>query len=83
MNQDLENSSQYIEQQLAGFKPKVAIILGSGLGKLADVIESPISIPYADIPGFPRATVEGHGGRSFHGGTGAVRRWLCRLDPCG
>jgi purine-nucleoside phosphorylase len=43
-------------------KPEVALILGSGLGPLADRIESPVRIPYEEIPHFPRSTVEGHSG---------------------
>ncbi len=40
--------------------PELAIILGSGLGSLADEIENPIIIPFAQIPGFPSGTVSGH-----------------------
>ena len=43
--------------------PPLAIVLGSGLGSLADEVESAVSIPYNDIPGFPRPTVSGHEGR--------------------
>ncbi len=42
--------------------PVCAIVLGSGLGGLADQIEGPEVVPFAEIPGFPRATVEGHRG---------------------
>lgn len=42
--------------------PEVALILGSGLGPLADRIGSPTRIPYEEIPHFPRSTVEGHSG---------------------
>jgi purine-nucleoside phosphorylase len=41
---------------------KVGMILGSGLGPLAQAIEAPVRIPYADIPGWPTSTVEGHVG---------------------
>ncbi len=40
--------------------PELAIILGSGLGPLADEIESPVVIPFAELPGFPRGAVSGH-----------------------
>jgi purine-nucleoside phosphorylase len=43
--------------------PPLAFVLGSGLGPLADEVESPVSIPYAEIPGFPQPTVAGHKGR--------------------
>ena len=47
--------------------PDVAIILGTGLGGLASRIESPVTIEYADIPGFPLSTVESHAGRLLVG----------------
>jgi purine-nucleoside phosphorylase len=43
--------------------PDVALILGSGLGALADAIHDPVAIPFGDIPGFPHAAVAGHAGR--------------------
>ena len=42
--------------------PRVGIVLGSGLGGIADVIENPIRIPYKEVPGFPPSTVVGHAG---------------------
>lgn len=48
-------------------RPSVALILGSGLGALADAVEAPTSIPYAEIPGFATTTVEGHAGRLVAG----------------
>jgi len=43
--------------------PRIAIILGSGLGAFADDFENAVAIPYQDITGFPRSTAEGHAGR--------------------
>jgi purine-nucleoside phosphorylase len=43
--------------------PRIAIILGSGLGAFADDFENAVSIPYEDITGFPRSTAAGHAGR--------------------
>jgi len=51
-----------IDQKSGGFRAKVGIILGSGLGPLADAIENPIRIPYQDIPHFPVSRVAGHSG---------------------
>lgn len=51
-------------------KPEIGIILGSGLGGLADLIEEPIIIPYEEIPNFPISTVEGHAGRLVIGRLG-------------
>src|ERR687883_506172 len=47
--------------------PRAAIITGSGLGPLADEVERPICLAYADIPGFPRATIAGHSGQLILG----------------
>lgn len=51
----------------------VALILGSGLGGLADKIENAISLPFRAIPGFPPVTVSGHAGRLIAGTLGATR----------
>jgi purine-nucleoside phosphorylase len=48
-------------------RPSIAIVLGSGLGALAGQITADATIAYADIPGFPRSTVEGHAGRLILG----------------
>jgi purine nucleoside phosphorylase len=50
-------------RELIAIMPRVAIVLGSGLGSFAERIEQPVSIPYPEIPYFPRPTVEGHSGR--------------------
>ncbi|HSA54679.1 MAG TPA: purine-nucleoside phosphorylase [Gemmatimonadaceae bacterium] len=50
--------------------PDVAIILGTGLGGLANGIATPVSIDYGDIPGFPLSTVESHAGRLLCGTLG-------------
>ncbi len=46
-----------------GVSPTIGLILGSGLGDLADRIEDAVRIPYGEIPHFPVSTVEGHAGR--------------------
>lgn len=48
-------------------KPKVGIILGTGLGLIADEIEVDVKIPYCDIPNFPVSTVKGHKGQLIFG----------------
>ncbi len=55
-------SAKYIESKM-NLKPKIAVILGSGLGDLACVIENKEYINYKDIPNFPQSTVVGHEGR--------------------
>lgn len=47
--------------------PEVGIVLGSGLGGLADDLDEPVSIPFADLPGWPAATAPGHAGRLLLG----------------
>lgn len=47
--------------------PQIGLILGSGLGVLADEIENPVKIPYNEIPDFPVSTVEGHAGQLVFG----------------
>ena len=58
-----------IRQQVAA-EPEVAIILGTGLGQLADSIEVETELPYAELPGFPLSTVESHAGRLLFGRAG-------------
>jgi purine-nucleoside phosphorylase len=50
--------------------PEVGIVLGSGLGGLADDLEDPLAIPFADLPGWPAATAPGHVGRLLLGRLG-------------
>jgi xanthosine phosphorylase len=56
----------------SGLRPRVGIGLGSGLGGVADAVADPTVIDYGDLPGFPRPTVAGHGGRAVLGQIGAV-----------
>lgn len=56
-------AAEAIAARAPGFRPRIALILGSGLGSLADAIADPVVIPYADLPGFHVSTVAGHAGR--------------------
>ena len=56
----------------AGFEPRVGVVLGSGLGSVAESVTGPVEIGYEELPGFPRPTVEGHGGRVVLGRIGDV-----------
>ncbi len=60
-------AARAIRARIGDATPVAAIVLGSGLGGLADEIESPRSIPYRDVPGFPSATVAGHAGKLISG----------------
>ena len=59
-----------VQDWLKGRRPVAGIVLGSGLGKLADVIEDQLVIPYRDIPGFPVSTAVGHKGNFIVGTLG-------------
>lgn len=63
-------SANYIKGKMNGKKPKIAIILGSGLGVISEDIENKIVINYKDIPNFPISTVEGHAGELIIGNIG-------------
>ncbi|MED4173274.1 purine-nucleoside phosphorylase [Halalkalibacterium halodurans] len=58
----LQEATTFIQQQIET-KPTIGLILGSGLGILADEIEQPVKVPYSDIPYFPVSTVQGHAGQ--------------------
>ena len=60
-------AADLVKSRLGGRQPLVGIILGSGLGKLADEIQDPIVIPYKEIPGFPVSTAIGHKGNFIVG----------------
>ena len=60
-------AADLVKSRLNGRQPLVGIILGSGLGKLADQIEDPVVIPYKEIPGFPVSTAIGHKGNFIVG----------------
>ena len=66
---NIEGAVRYLRKRIA-FKPEIAIICGSGLAGLTNVIEDSVSIPYTDIPNFPRSTVEGHGNELVFGTMG-------------
>ena len=62
----LNESAEYVRSQIPGI-PKIAIVLGSGLGPLAELIENPKIISYDKIPHFAKSTVEGHAGELIYG----------------
>lgn len=64
--EQVNDTVSFLEEKLPG-TPEVVIILGTGLGALADAIENPMSLDYEDIPHFPRSTVTSHAGRLLFG----------------
>ena len=58
-------SAEFLKTKLKGFKnlmPKIGVLLGSGLGALAEALQNKVEIPYSEIPNFPVSTVAGHAG---------------------
>ena len=66
--ESVKRAGDYIKGLLDGRKvPEICIVLGSGLGPLADICEQYFSVPYSDIPDFPKSTAPGHAGRLIAG----------------
>jgi len=64
--QKFNETAEFILKR-TGDRPEVAIILGSGLGTLADKIENPLVIPYSEVPNFVQSTAVGHKGNLIYG----------------
>jgi purine-nucleoside phosphorylase len=62
-----ETAVAAVRARLDGLEPRVAIVLGSGLGGLAEAVEERRAVPYEEIAGFPSTTVAGHAGRLIGG----------------
>lgn len=62
-----QESADYIRGKIGDFKPQVAMVLGSGLGFMGDVVENPIVVSYRDIPHFKASTAPGHKGQLVFG----------------
>ncbi|HUX43742.1 MAG TPA: purine-nucleoside phosphorylase [Terracidiphilus sp.] len=65
-------AAKYLRGKLGGFQPRVAVVLGSGLGAVANSVKEAIVVPYREIPHFPQSTVEGHEGRVVAGVLGGA-----------
>jgi purine-nucleoside phosphorylase len=68
--QDYKESADYIKSGLRGFSPAYLLILGSGLGAMAEQVRNPVSIPYGEIPHFRPSTAPSHAGRFVCGELG-------------
>ncbi|WP_409289077.1 purine-nucleoside phosphorylase [Peribacillus sp. SCS-37] len=66
MYEKISQAADYLKERISG-TPEIGLILGSGLGVLADEIEDAVKIPYGEIPNFPVSTVEGHAGQLVSG----------------
>ncbi len=63
MSNDIEAAADLIASRGALDSLEVVFVTGTGLGNMTEGIENPVTIPYADIPGFPKLTVSGHDGK--------------------
>jgi xanthosine phosphorylase len=72
MAQYPQAAADLIGARVPGFQPQIGLVLGTGIGALAEAIESPAIIDYGDLPGFPRSAVEGHAGRLVLGNLAGV-----------
>lgn len=66
MDTHLQESIAYLKSKIS-IKPKIAVVLGSGLGDFAKQIKNPITIPTSEIPHYPVSTVPGHAGKIIFG----------------
>ena len=71
----LDEAQAVMEERLGAFRPEVGLILGSGLGPLAERIADPVFVPFGEVPGMGVSTANGHVGR-FVAGTLGDRRVL-------
>lgn len=62
-----QQSADAIRAKIGDFQPKVAMILGSGLGFMGDIVENAIAVPYGEIPHFKASTAPGHKGQLVFG----------------
>ena len=60
-------AAAFLKSKLGSLSPRIGIVLGSGLGGVAEAVAGPIVVPYSEIPHFPQATVDGHSGRIVAG----------------
>ena len=72
MLEKIKETAGFLREKVADM-PHVAIILGTGLGPIADLIENKTVIPYSQIPNFPVSTVQGHSGNFIFGDLGGKR----------
>lgn len=73
LSENIHLAAQYVSEAIGREKPGIGIILGSGLGILADNIPDRITIPYKEVPGFPVSTAIGHKGNFIYGTLGGKK----------
>ena len=65
-------AAEFVKGRLGAMRPRAGIVLGSGLGAVAEAVSGAVVVPYGEIPHFPQSTVEGHSGRLVAGLLGGV-----------
>jgi len=70
---EVSEAADFLRARMGRLRPRVGIVLGSGLGAAADTVLDPVIVPYEGIPFFPQSTVEGHSGRLVAGTLGSAQ----------
>ncbi len=71
--EQVAEAAQFLRTKFGKLAPRVGVVLGSGLGGVANRVTESIQIPYREIPHFPQSTVEGHSGRIVAGHIGGAQ----------
>jgi len=70
--EEVREAAKYVQGRIGKLAPRVGVVLGSGLGAVANGVTEKVVIPYGEIPHFPQSTVEGHSGRLVAGRLGGA-----------
>ncbi len=70
--EQVAEAAQFLQTKIGKLRPRVGVVLGSGLGAVASRVTEAVVIPYREIPHFPQSTVEGHAGRIVAGRLGGA-----------
>jgi purine-nucleoside phosphorylase len=70
--EEVREAAKFLQGKLGKLAPRVGVVLGSGLGSVANGVTEAVRVPYGDIPHFPKSTVEGHTGRLVAGRLGGA-----------
>ena len=65
--EQVTEAAEFLRKRLGALTPRIGIVLGSGLGAVADALTKAVKVPYSEIPHFPQSTVVGHSGRIVAG----------------
>ena len=68
----VQEAAAFLRSKIGKFRPRVGMVLGSGLGDAAEAISESVNIPSSEIPHFPESTVQGHSGRIIAGSMGGA-----------